>query len=83
MKISVHISKWSDPNVVRRLWSRDEYVSVGGGPVPLITIFVKRRKDRLATEWVSFDKIDVYWHLGWLAFFLACGVAGLLLARMT
>ena len=32
---------------------------------------------------VSFDKIDVYWHLGWLAFFLACGVAGLLLARMT
>lgn len=81
MRIAIQISKWTDPYVARFLWSRGddklntEYRSAsrGSGPPPLLSIWIKRRKDRYFGQQACIDKSDVYYALGVLGIFFTIG----------
>lgn len=70
MKFKIQISKWTDPYVVRYLWSETEYfpLSPGSGPSALLSIWIKGRKDRYFVQKVTIYKEDLVYNLGPLAF---------------
>ena len=63
MKFKIQISKWTNPYVVRYLWSEKEYIEVapGHGPSALLSIWVKGRKDvRFSPESEHFNVAGAY-----------------------
>ena len=80
MKFKIQISKWTNPYVVRYLWSEKEYIEVapGHGPSALLSIWVKGRKDRYFSQQVTVYKEHLYLAAIFLAIVFVALIAHLL-----
>jgi hypothetical protein len=80
MKFKIQISKWTNPYVVRYLWSEKEYTEVGPGhgPSALLSIWVKGRKDSYFSQQVTVYKEHLYLAAIFLAIVFAAIVTAIL-----